>query len=40
MDHVVTVGMIVWPALAVLGGLVVLGFLVWIISIFASGFNH
>lgn len=40
MDHAVTVGMIVWPALAILGVCAVLGVIFFILSIIAEGFKH
>jgi hypothetical protein len=40
MHETVTVGMIVWPLLVLFGAAVALGVLIWVLSIFASGFNH
>ena len=40
MDQAITVGTIVWPALAILGVVTVLGLLIWLLSIFARNFNH
>ncbi len=40
MDHAVTVGMIVWPALAILGVVGVVAVLLAILSIFADAFKH
>lgn len=40
MDHAITVGMVVWPAVFILGAVVVIGGALWILSIFADGFKH
>jgi hypothetical protein len=40
MDQVVTVGMILKPALVIVGVLLALGVVVWILSVVASGFDH
>lgn len=40
MHEAVTVGMIVWPALAILGVLAVCGLFILFLSIIASNFNH
>lgn len=40
MDQPITLGMLFWPAVAILGTLGVLGVLVFILSIIAEGFKH
>lgn len=40
MHETVTVGMIVWPMLAILGVCALVGVLVLILSIFADAFKH
>lgn len=40
MDQAVTIGMVVWASLAVLGAVAVIGGLLWFLSAIASGFNH
>jgi hypothetical protein len=40
MEHAITVGMIVYAAIAILGAVGVIGILVWILSIFADAFKH
>lgn len=40
MHETVTVGMIVWPFIGIIGLMVGLGLVVWVLSIIASGFNH
>jgi hypothetical protein len=40
MDHVVTVGMVVKPLLALLGAGLAVGVVVWLFALFAKGFDH
>jgi hypothetical protein len=40
MDHAITVGMVVWASVAVLGVIGVIGVCLWILSIFADAFKH
>jgi hypothetical protein len=40
VDHAVTVGMIVWPLLGLLGIAAVLGVIFIILSVIADGFKH
>jgi len=40
MDHAITIGMVVYGSLMVLGAIFVIGLLLWLLSVFASGFNH
>lgn len=40
MDHAITVGMVVWTSLAVIGVIGVLGIFILVLSIIASGFDH
>jgi hypothetical protein len=40
MDHAITIGMVVYTIGGVLGAIGVIAILVWILSVFASGFNH
>jgi hypothetical protein len=39
MHEAMTVGMIVWPLLGILGVCAVLGVLAWILSVFADAFK-
>ena len=40
MHETVTVGMIVWPLLAILGVVAVAGVIIMVLSIFADAFKH
>jgi hypothetical protein len=40
MHEAITVGMVVWGSVAVIGAIVVIGGLLWALSIFADGFNR
>jgi len=40
MHETVTVGMIVWPLLAILGVVAVAGVIILVLSIFADAFKH
>lgn len=40
MNHVLTVGDLLWPAVAIAGVLGVLGALAWLLSIFGDAFKH
>ena len=40
MDHAITVGMVAWSVLGVLGIVVVLGIFVVVLAVIASGYNH
>jgi hypothetical protein len=40
MHETVTVGMIVWPLLGLLGIAVVIGIVIYVLSIFADAFKH
>lgn len=40
MDHAITIGMVVYGSLITLGAIFVIGLLLWLLSVLASGFNH
>jgi hypothetical protein len=40
MDHIITIGMVVYASLSVLGIIVVIGGALWLLSLFADAFKH
>jgi hypothetical protein len=40
MDQAITIGMLVWWVVIAGGAILVIGGLLWLLSVLASGFNH